>query len=56
MASDWHPASLPVRIPFHANFNQAVATGTTHGLVAEQVTQMTADKDAHRGARRVPML
>ena len=42
--ADWYPASLAARIPWHVNFNaQAVANGTTHGLIAAQVTQITAD-------------
>lgn len=45
--SDWYPARLADRVPWHANFNtQSVATGTAHGLTAGQVTQITADATA----------
>jgi hypothetical protein len=41
--ADWYPSSLAARIPWHVNFNtQAVANGTAHGLIAAQVTQITA--------------
>lgn len=43
---DWYPSRIADRVPWHANFNtQAIATGTTHGLVAGQVTQITADNN-----------
>lgn len=44
MAQDWYPVKIADRIPWHSNFNaQAIASGTSHGLIAAQVTQITAD-------------
>jgi len=44
MAQDWYPVKIADRIPWYSNFNaQAVASGTSHGLIAAQVTQITAE-------------
>lgn len=48
---DWYPAAISDRIPWHANFNtQCAASGTTHGLIAAQVTQIAADNTTVAGS------
>lgn len=42
--TDWYPAALADRVPWHANFSvQAAVSGISHGLIAAQVTQIAAD-------------
>lgn len=44
MPTDWYPVRLADRVPWHANFAlQAAASGTSHGLIAAQVTQIGVD-------------
>lgn len=41
---DWYPSRITDLVPWHSNFTiQAAASGTTHGLIAAQVTQIGVD-------------